>query len=95
MSIITTYTFHDARDHSIVAQTSDVAVTSDTSFPAVCKNIAERFKDQGTRRFYVHNGSGVVAALMTRDGNPTQVLHQDYRGFSAKAITARSECGIN
>lgn len=86
----TTYTAHDARDHSVVAT---FGINDDTV--EVLTKVAEAFKDQGTRRFYIHNGAGVVSALLARDGKMTQILRDDYIQFSAKGRNARAECGIN
>lgn len=86
---MTTYTFHAAYDHSIACQTSDAS-----KFAECASRIAASAKDKGTKRFYLHNGKGVVAAFLTRDGEAFEVRREDYMQFSAKAKQARIECNI-
>lgn len=85
-----TYSIHNAYDHSIV-RTFDV----DDDTKAISLSIAEEFESKGTCRFYVHNGVGVVSAIMTRDGMARQIVRDDYMKFSPKAIEARTEANVN
>jgi len=84
-----TYSIHNAYDHSIVRS---FEVDQDTT--AISLSIAQDFEGEGTCRFYVHNGVGVVAAIMTRDGMARQIMRDDYMKFSAKALEARNQAGV-
>lgn len=86
---MTTYTYHDCRDHAVVAQVKLGASMAETA-----ENVAKSFEAQGTRRFYVHNGIGVIAAFLTRDGFAHQILRDDYLQFKGKGNVARAEIGL-
>lgn len=87
------YTFHSAYDHSIVAAVSYDGHSLARHAVDQARNDAEK-QDKLTRRYYVHNGSGVVAAFMTRGGNAQQILHDDYRKFSEEATRRRTEADL-
>ena len=88
MTATTTYSIHDARDHSIVATANPGTLTE------VAKQVGVDFADQGTRRFYVHNGVGVVAAILCRDGSAHETLRDNYRKFDESAKAVRAAKGI-
>lgn len=90
----TIYTFHSAHNHSIVAAIQEDGHTLARHALAQAANDAEK-QDGKTRRYYVHNGTGVVAAFMTRGGKASQILHDDYRRFSDEAVKLRTEAEIN
>lgn len=89
----TVYTFHRASDHSII----------NTAAPATLNNtaaqIAERIhrglpdRDLKSTRIYVHNGAGVIAAGLCRQGLWHDILRDDYRQFDAKAREQRTAAG--
>ena len=85
----TTYSIHRAYDHSIAAT---FGIDDDMAKAAI--SIAEAdYAAHGdkTIRYYLHNGRGVVAAFMTRQGAAHQVLRDDYLQFSDKAKAKRTE----
>lgn len=90
----TIYTFHSAHDHSIVAAIQYDGHTLARHVLAQAAYDAEQ-QDGKTRRYYVHNGAGVVAAFMTRGGKADQILHDDYRRFSDEAVKLRTEAEID
>lgn len=90
----TIYTFHSAYDHSIVAAIQEDGHTLARHALGQAANDAEK-QDGKTRRYYVHNGVGVVAAFITRSGKASQILHDDYRRFSDEAMKLRAEAEIN
>ena len=85
----TTYSIHRAYDHSIVAT---FGIDEDMAKVAI-KIAEEDFAAYGdmTTRYYLHNGRGVVAAFMTRQGAAHQILRDDYLKFSDKAKAKRTE----
>lgn len=89
----TVYTFHSAHDHAIVAAIEEDGHTLARHALAQAANDSEQ-RDGKTRRYYVHNGVGVVAAFMTRNGSARQILHDDYRQFAAQAIKLRAEAEL-
>lgn len=91
----TVYTFHVAYDHAIIA-----AFECDPNTPNALAYWAEQ-QAKGdavlvgqTTRYYVHNGVGVIAAFLTRNGKATQILRDDYRKFDAQARQLRIEAGF-
>ena len=85
----TTYTFHAAYDHSIVAALTDTA-----QFAESARNIAKGADHDKAQRFYVHNGVGVVSAFVVCHGGAHEVLRDDYMQFSAKAKAQRTAQGL-
>lgn len=84
----TTYTIHAAYDHAIV-ETANPSNLQET----VAQFVAKASTNQG-KRFYVHNGLGVVAAVLVRNFKAFDVLRDDYMAFDAKAREQRTEAGI-
>lgn len=90
----TTYTFHRAADHKIL----------DTAEPATLRtkaaNIAARIHrglpdaDAKRTRVYVHNGLGVIAAGLCRQGTWHDILRDDYRQFDQQARELRAAAGL-
>lgn len=89
----TVYTFHAAYDHSIVAafELDNEAFARHAMDQASLDNEKQ---DGKTRRYYVHNGRGVIAAFLTRNNVATQILRDDYMKFSAKAKELRAEAEL-
>lgn len=83
----TTYTIHAAYDHSIAA------TGTPSDLQDVIASVAARSGEEGTRRFYVHNGTGVVGAFLARNGIGRDILRDDYMAFDAKAREAREAAG--
>lgn len=83
----TVYTFHAAYDHSIVAafEFEADAITHHARQQA----LLDAESGSNTRRYYIHNGVGIVAAFMTRNGEAHQILRDDYMQFKGKADEAR------
>lgn len=90
----TVYTFHAAYDHSIVAafEFDQEAFARHAMAQASLDNEKQ---DGKTRRYYVHNGRGVVAAFLTRNNVATQILRDDYMQFSDKAKAKRAEADLS
>jgi hypothetical protein len=84
----TTYTFHRAADHGIIA------TAHPDTLQAAAQNVAASLLGQGTVRVYIHNGRGVVAAMICRDGAAHEVLRDDYRKFDGAARAARVSQGL-
>lgn len=85
----TTYTFHLAYDHSIVA----------TAQPGTLQEVASKLYEvvpnaSQTTRLYVHNGLGVVAAVLVRHCITHDILRDDYRKFDAEARAKREAANI-
>lgn len=70
----TTYTFHRADDHTILE------TAYPTNLQLRAQSVAVALRNQGTVRIYVHNGRGVVAALLCRAGAAHDILRDDYMG---------------
>ena len=84
----TTYSFHRAADHSILDTATPV------NLQLVAQNVAAALAREGTVRVYVHNGRGVVAALLCRDGAAHDILRDDYMAFDGAARWTRSHYGL-
>ncbi|MFZ5961999.1 hypothetical protein ACOXXX_03530 [Thalassococcus sp. BH17M4-6] len=83
----TTYSFHRAYDHSIVEVADPVNLQQRAqSLCAVRANHGERF--------YVHNGRGVVAALLVKPHGAFDVLRDDYLRFDPEARWTRDHFGL-
>ena len=86
----TVYTFHRAEDHAILA----------TAEPGNLQSVAARVAaaltgtDSATRRAYVHNGLGIVAAGLCRGGIWQDILRDNYHQFDAKARALRDADGL-
>lgn len=87
----TTYSIHSAYDHSIVATASGVTLRR------IAQEVAQEWTrdSDATLRFYVHNGKGVVAAMMARNGTAHDTLRDDYMRFAAKAAAKRAAAGLH
>lgn len=84
----TTYSFHRAADHSIIDTATPV------NLQLVAQNVAAALAREGTVRVYVHNGRGVVAALLCRGGAAHDILRDDYMAFDGAARWTRSHYGL-
>lgn len=84
----TTYSFHRASDHAII----DIAHPGNLQLKA--QAVAGALRHQGTVRIYVHNGRGVVAALLCRDGLAHDILREDYMSFDGAARWTRDHYGL-
>lgn len=87
----TIYTFHRAEDHAILAtaepgnvqQVAALVARSIANYPAASTQHGR------TRRAYVHNGKGIVAAGLCRSGAWHDILRDDFMQCEPKARTAR------
>jgi hypothetical protein len=90
----TIYTIHSANDHSIL----ETATPGDLQAKAanVAARIGRGLPDGQNRtwRVYVHNGRGVVAAGLCRDGLWHDILRDDYMAFEPKARALRVAAGF-
>lgn len=84
----TTYSFHRAADHTII----DIAKPANLQLKA--QAVAGALRHRGTVRIYVHNGRGVVAALLCRDGAAHDILRDDYMAFDDRARDERTAFGL-
>jgi hypothetical protein len=87
----TTYTFHRAEDHAILAMADlnnlqQVIAKIGRSLP--------RSGDGSPRRVYVHNGAGVVGAGLVLGGFWTDTSPDDYHQFAPKAAQQRLASGL-
>lgn len=84
----TTYTFHRASDHAILAtaEPGNLQQTAQTIARAI-----SRENDRGeNRRAYIHNGKGVIGAGLCRSGLWHDVLREDYMQFDDVARLKRA-----
>lgn len=86
--MLTTYSIHRAYDHSIAMTASGVNLQSRA------QALAEDAANHG-RRFYVHNGNGVVAAMLVKPQGAFDILRDDYRQFDAKARAVRADANLS
>jgi hypothetical protein len=86
----TIYTIHSAYDHSIVRLANPGTLQQDV------QSVASEFSrdSNATLRFYVHNGLGVVAAFMAKNGTGHDILRDDYMPYSESAALKRVEAGL-
>lgn len=85
----TTYTFHRAEDHAILATAKAF------NLQIVASTVAASLNDSTkTRRAYVHNGAGVIGAGLCRDGVWHDILRDDYRQFDKAARALRDTAGL-
>lgn len=83
----TTYSFHRAYDHAIV----------DTADPVNLQRRAQALAGVSAnhgKRFYVHNGRGVVAALLVKPHGAFDLLRDDYLRFDGVARYKRTAFGL-
>lgn len=82
----TTYSIHAAFNHGIVA-----TATVD-NLQQVAQQVAQEYTSghNSALRFYVHNGLGVIAAFMARNGTAHNILRNDYLQFNEKAREQRT-----
>jgi hypothetical protein len=86
--MVTTYSIHRAYDHSIAVTASGVNLQSRA------QALAEDVANHG-HRFYVHNGKGVVAAMLVKPHGALDILRDDYRKFDAKARAVRANANLS
>lgn len=84
---LTTYSIHRAYDHSIIVTASGINLQ--TRAQALSEDPANHGK-----RFYVHNGKGVVAAMLVKPTGAFDLLRDDYLKFNEPARTARAAQGL-
>ena len=87
MTALTTYSIHAAYDHSIVA-TANPSNLSDMILGLVASEANHN------RRFYIHNGCGVVGACLVKPHIALEVLRDDYRKFDGKARELRTAADL-
>lgn len=85
--MLTTYSIHRAFDHTIAVTASGVNLQSRA------QALAEDAANHGMR-FYVHNGKGVVAAMLVKPQGTFDILRDDYRKFDAKARALRADANL-
>lgn len=83
----TIYSFHRAYDHSI-AEVAD-PINLQARAQSLCK-----LQGNHGARFYVHNGRGVVAALLVKPHGVFDLLREDYMIFDGAARTERTAFGL-
>ena len=82
----TVYTFHAAYDHSVLYLAD----------PSNLQEVAQKLpltESLHGKRVYVHNGKGVVAALLVKPHGAFDILRDDYLQFDGKARDKRAEMG--
>lgn len=84
---MTTYSIHRAYDHSVVVTASGINLQ--TRAQALTEDAANHGK-----RFYVHNGKGVVAAMLVKPNGAFDLLRDDYLQFNQKARDLRAALGL-
>ncbi|WP_422002361.1 hypothetical protein [Roseovarius mucosus] len=84
---LTTYSIHRAYDHSVVVTASGINLQ--TRAQALTEDAANHGK-----RFYVHNGKGVVAAMLVKPHGAFDLLRDDYLQFNQKARDLRAALGL-
>ena len=88
----TTYSIHRAEDHAIMA------IATPGNLQQVASNVAMQLATSAvpgsTRRAYVHNGTGIVAAGLCRGGLWHDTLRENYQPFEPKARAEREAYGL-
>ena len=84
----TIYTIHSANDHSIIATAAPENLQHVVATVATAISSADK-----TRRAYVHNGRGIIAAGLCRAGIWHDILRDDYMAFETKAAAERKAAG--
>lgn len=87
----TIYTIHAAFDHRIV---KTFTVQDDPTEVATILADEDNIGEVETRRYYVHNGLGVVSAFYTRKGGAFQILRDDYMKFKDAGSRERAKANI-
>lgn len=79
----TVYSFHDVRDHSIIA----------TCTPSGLQKQAKAIEPaKSSRVYYIHNGKGIVGALMVNPtGSRLELMREDYVQHDDAARAKRDE----
>lgn len=86
----TIYSFHRAEDHAILE------IAEPGNLQSVAANVARsisRADGSQTRRAYVHNGRGIVAAGLCRAGIWHDTLRENYASFDKAARAERTAAG--
>jgi len=89
----TTYTIHRAEDHQII-ETAEPG-----NLQAKAANVAARIHrglpdaDRKTTRLYVHNGRGIIAAALCRQGLWHDILRDDFMRCEPAARDERERAG--
>lgn len=86
----TVYSFHRAEDHAIRG-TADPATLKETAAQIARSTTSG---DDKTRRFYIHNGRGIVGAGLCRNGTWHDTLRENYAPFEAAARSQRTTYGL-
>lgn len=84
----TTYSFHRAYDHAIVE------LADPTNLQARAGGLCQLQGNHGAR-FYVHNGRGVVAALLVKPHGVFDLFREDYLQFDGAARRERTAFGLS
>lgn len=84
---LTTYSIHRAHDHSVVGTASGINLQHRAQV------LSEDAANHG-KRFYVHNGKGVVAAMLVKPHGAFDLLRDDYLQFNPKAREHRAALGL-
>lgn len=86
----TIYSFHRAEDHAILA------IADPSNLQSVAAQVARAISNADgsqTRRAYVHNGRGIVAAGLCRAGIWNDTLRENYFAFDEAARAERHDAG--
>lgn len=86
----TVYSIHDARNAAILATATVENVQ--TVAASVARALSGPYGE--TRRAFVHNGLGIIAAGLCRQGSWHDVIRTDYLGMDADARAARERDGL-
>jgi hypothetical protein len=84
---LTTYSIHRAYDHAVVVTASGI------NLQTRAQALSEEPANHG-KRFYVHNGKGVVAAMLVKPHGAFDLLRDDYLQFNQKARDLRTALGL-
>lgn len=87
----TVYTIHSARDNRIVA-VYEFEGNKGIDHARQAMQVAMDHEN-GTHRFYIHNGLGIIAAFLTRGGSAHEVRRDDYMRLRDAASNARAVAG--
>ena len=87
----TVYTIHSAYNHEILATANPGNLQRVAAIVAF--SLTSTTQPDQARRAYVHNGLGVIAAGLCRQGIWHDILRDNYRAFDSKARAERSAAG--
>lgn len=90
----TIYTIHRAEDHQIIETAEPGNLQQRAAHVAARIHRGLPDADLRTTRLYIHNGRGVVAAGLCRQGVWHDILRDDYMPFAPKARALRMTAGL-